>query len=189
MNAYVDIHLRPDPEFPTTTLMSALFSKLHRVLASLKAENIGVSFPRHKVGVRARALGDLMRLHGNTDALNELMANPWLTGMRDHVLVASPAAVPADAQYRIVCRRQFKTNAERLRRRLVRRLNESPEKAREKIPDSVEQQVELPFVQLGSHTTGQRFSLFIEHGELQNEPVFGRFNSYGLSQDATVPWF
>jgi CRISPR-associated endonuclease Csy4 len=189
MNAYIDIRLRSDPEFPATMLMSALYSKLHRALVSLKAENIGVSFPRHKVGVRARTLGELLRLHCSTDELSNLMTKPWLTGMRDHVIVADPAVVPTDAQYRRVCRRQFKTNAERLRRRRVRRHDETLEQARQTIPDSVEQQVELPFVQLASQSTGQRFSLFIEHGKIQKEPASGSFDSYGLSQDATVPWF
>ena len=50
-------------------------------------------------------------------------------------------------------------------------------------------QITLPFVQISSRSTGQRFALFIEHGQLQSQPALGRFNHYGLSTEATVPWF
>lgn len=37
MDAFVDIALLPDPEFPATTLLNALFSKFHRGLVGLEA--------------------------------------------------------------------------------------------------------------------------------------------------------
>ncbi|MCL1552323.1 type I-F CRISPR-associated endoribonuclease Cas6/Csy4, partial [Xanthomonas nasturtii] len=56
--------------------------------------------------------------------------------------------------------------------------------------DAVAEQLSLPFVVLGSCSTGQAsFPLFIRHGPLLSEPKNGSFNSYGLSQEATVPWF
>jgi CRISPR-associated endonuclease Csy4 len=117
------------------------------------------------------------------------MERPWLTGMADHVALNGREDVPDGAAHRVVCRRQFKTSAERLRRRRAKRHNESLEHARAQIPDSVEREVSLPFATLRSLSTGQRFSLFIEHGEIRNTPAQGTFNRYGLSQEATVPWF
>ena len=38
MDAFVDLTLLPDPEFPATTLMNALFSKLHRGLVGPEIE-------------------------------------------------------------------------------------------------------------------------------------------------------
>ena len=38
-------------------LMGALYNKLHRALFDLESDDIGVSFPLHKHGVRARSLG------------------------------------------------------------------------------------------------------------------------------------
>ena len=61
--------------------------------------------------------------------------------------------------------------------------------AREAIPDTVEERLELPFVVLTSQSTGQKFRLFIEHGPLRERPAQGRFSHYGLSRIATVPWF
>lgn len=187
MNEYIDIRLLPDPEFPVPMLMGALYGKLHRALFDLKSGRIGVSFPEHTR--RPRALGDVLRLHGSAEALDELMDQGWLKGMRDHVDVAARAPTPSEVQYRVVRRRQFKTNAERLRRRRARRHNETLEQAREKIPDSVEKKVGLPFAMLRSQSTGETFPLFIEHGELQSSPCDGTFNQYGLSGKATVPWF
>lgn len=182
---YIDITLLPDPEFSHVHLLGALVAKLHRVLVQLRSEDIGVSFPEH----RPRNLGAVLRLHGNEAALQALMAEPWLQGMRDHVRLAELAGVPAGAAHRQVTRRQFKTSAERLRRRRMRRKGETHEQARAAIPDSVERRPELPFVQLRSASTDQPFCLFIEHGPELEQASAGSFNSYGLSLGASIPWF
>lgn len=184
---YVDIHLRPDPDFPAGQLMGALFSKLHRRLVELDMKTIGVSFPAHQM--KPRDIGDHLRLHGSPTDLSTLLASPWLGGMREHADIRDTTAVPKDATHRSVSRRQFKTNAERLRRRRMRRHQESEETVQEKIPNSVERRVALPFVQVRSSSTGQRFSMFIEHGPEQSQPTSGAFNSYGVSRTATIPWF
>ena len=187
---YIDITLLPDPEFSHAHLLGALLCKLHRALVQLKSSDLGVSFPQHiNAPLSKRTLGSLLRLHGAPAALQALMIEPWLKGMRDHVQVSELAAVPADAQHRMVQRRQFKTNADRLRRRRMVRKGETAEQAAAAIPDTVERKPNLPFAQLRSSTTGQPFCLFVEHGPLQPQAVAGSFNTYGLSLSATVPWF
>lgn len=187
---YIDITLLPDPEFSQAHLLSALVSKLHRALVQHGAGDIGVSFPQHVSTPRQqRTLGNVLRLHGTPAALQTLMEQDWLKGMRDHITLIPLAAVPHDAAHRQVQRRQFKTNAERLRRRRMRRKGETAEQATAAIPDSVERRPHLPFVQLHSSSTGQPFCLYVEHGPLQAHPTPGSFNAYGLAQEATVPWF
>ena len=187
---YIDITLLPDPEFSHAHLLGALLSKLHRALVQRKASDIGVSFPQHvNAPLSKRTLGAVLRLHGSPAALQALMAEPWLKGMRDHVQVSDLAAVPVGVQYRMVQRRQFKTNADRLRRRRMARKGETAEQAAAAIPDTVERKTNLPFAQLRSSSTGQPFCLFVEHGTLQPQAVVGSFNTYGLSLSATVPWF
>jgi len=188
MDYHIDIRLVLDPEFPATILMGAMFGKLHRALVELQTTDIGVSFPEHQQRSK-KNLGALLRLHGTTSGLQRLMTTHWLRGMRDHVTLSNIIEVPADAQHRLVRRRQFKTSAERLRRRRARRHGETIEQAREQIPDSIERKVPLPFVMIPSQSTAQRFPIFIEHGKIRAEPLIGTFNSYGLSQGATVPWF
>lgn len=189
MNHYVEFRIVPDPEFEQATLMNALFSKLHRVLVAQQSHAIGVSFPAYQQGRNNRSLGEVLRLHGSREALNSVMDTHWLRGMRDHLDIQACQPIPAKVSYRTVQRKQFKTNVERLRRRRAARHNETLEQARAHIPDSVTRQVALPYVQLTSQSTQQRFCLFIEHGEEISTPREGTFNCYGLSATATVPWF
>ncbi|MEQ5800762.1 type I-F CRISPR-associated endoribonuclease Cas6/Csy4 [Halomonas sp. H10-9-1] len=189
MDHYLDIHLRPDPDFSPALLMGALYSKLHRALVDLEADDIGVSFPDHKLGVRARSPGDRLRLHGRGTRLEQLMANAWLTGMRDHVVQQTIQDVPAETRYRVVRRRQFNTGSPSRAKRYAQRHGIAIEEAQRLMQAPAERQITLPFVQVSSRSSGQRFALFIEHGQPQSQPVAGRFNHYGLSSEATVPWF
>ena len=186
MDHYLDIQTLPDPEFPVNTVLGALVSKLHRGLVALEADDIGISFPEHE---QQPPLGSRLRLHGTENRLQALMDVNWLRGMRDHVAVRDITKIPDEVGHRTVRRRQYKTNVERLRRRRMKRHQESYEEACRHIPDSVERRVQTPFLIVRSQSTGQAFSLFIEHGEIQREPMTGRFSTYGLSSEATVPWF
>lgn len=187
MDHYVDIDLRPDPEFPPHQLMAALYAKLHRALVAQGNTAIGVSFPGFDS--KAPHLGAQLRLHGGHSVLSMLLAGDWLTGMRDHVALTPPAPVPDNAKHRCVARVQVKSSPERLRRRLMRRQNIDEQEARRRIPDESARFAHLPFIQLRSTSTGQTFRLFIEHGPIQPTAATGDFNAYGLSQGATIPWF
>lgn len=188
---YIDITLLPDPEFSHLHLMSALVAKLHRALVERQNTDIGVSYPQHvEQPASRRTLGAVLRLHGTFDALQHLMTQDWLKGMRDHTLVAALRPAPAGAQHRTVRRRQFKTNADRLRRRRIQRKGETAEQAMAAIPDNVERRPDLPFVQLSSSSTGQPYCLFVEHGPLLSATSgSGGFNSHGLSKGSSIPWF
>lgn len=187
MDAYCELRLRPDPEFPATLLMNALFAKLHRALSAGNETRVGISFP--DVEEIKGTLGPRLRLHGNAEDLVRLNAGNWLQGMRDHLCVGEILPVPDNASHRRVCRVQAKSNPERLRRRAIRRLNLSPEAAAERIPDHAAERLNLPYLTVHSQSTDQQFRLFIQHEALRSEAVPGKFNAYGLSQTATVPWF
>ncbi|WP_249978923.1 type I-F CRISPR-associated endoribonuclease Cas6/Csy4 [Vreelandella olivaria] len=189
MDHYIDIRLRPDPYFAPEMLMGALVNKLHRALFDLQATNVGICFPAHKHGVRARTLGNHLRLHSEQAQLQQLMSGEWLTGMRDHAQVNELLAVPDNAQHINVARKQFNTGSPSRVKRYAKRHNISEEEAREIYAKVAGKCIELPFVTINSRSTQQRFSLFIEHGKLQEKPVVGPFNHYGLSPNATVPWF
>lgn len=187
MDAYLEIRLLADPEFAPTALMNALFSKLHRGLVTHGSGNIGVSFP--DVNKKSGAFGERLRLHGSHAELAQLMALNWTVGMQDHVTVSEITPVPAQARARLVRRVQAKSNPERLRRRLMARQGISVEQARDAIPESVAERLNLPYLILTSQSTGQQFRLFVEHLSVQEKMVMGKFSAYGLSSKATVPWF
>lgn len=188
MDSYIDIRLLPDPEFQSSTLMNALFSKFHRALVALKSSNIAISFP--EVDQTMPSLGRVMRLHGYQRVLEELMGKNWMHGMRDHTLILDLMPTPKDTSHIVVRRVQAKSSPERLRRRQMRRHNLTEGEVRQRIPDSVQgQKLKLPYVSLKSQSTNQNFRIFIEHLPPQKRPVEGDFNAYGLSAYATVPWF
>ena len=170
-------------------LMGALYNKLHRALFDLQATDVGVSFPAHKHGVRARTLGEHLRLHGTQARLEQLMAADWLTGMRDHTHVSEMLTVPADAQHINVARKQFNTGSPSRARRYAKRHNITEDEARQIYAKVAERRIQLPFVQVSSRSTQQRFSLFIEHGKPTAVATQGTFSHYGLSTSTTVPWF
>jgi len=183
MDHYIDIRLRPDPEFSAQTLLSALYSKLHRALAERGSSDIGISFPEYA----PRYLGPCLRLHGTRATLTEL-GDRWLTGMRDHCTLAPIQPVPADATHRRLIRVQAKSNPARLRRRHMRRHAVTAAQAQDAIADNVAERLDLPFIRLRSSSTAQSFPLFLRRGDPE-PPQPGSFNAYGLSQKATVPWF
>ena len=187
MDHYVNIDLRPDPEFSVYQLLAALYAKLHRALVTLESDAIGVSFPDSDS--KSPHLGARLRLHGKLGVLSTLLASDWLAGMRDHVALTQPVLVPANAKHRCVGRVQVKSNPERMRRRLMRRQHIDEQEARQRIPDESARLTQLPFIQLHSASSGQIFRLFIVHGAIQPNAVAGHFNAYGLSQGATIPWF
>ncbi|MCV6589551.1 MAG: type I-F CRISPR-associated endoribonuclease Cas6/Csy4 [Marinobacterium sp.] len=183
---YLQLTLLPDPEFSVHLLMDALLNKLHRALVSQQSDNIGISFPGwHQ---NPRSLGTQLRLHGSNAALQQLMADNWLRGMNDHLERSAISPVPDSATPGIVRRRHFKTSAERLRRRRMKRHNESYEQATAAIPATVERTPSLPWATLRSASSSQRFQLFIDQQPAKQHQA-GRFNCYGLSNQATVPLF
>jgi CRISPR-associated endonuclease Csy4 len=187
MDHFVDIEVRPDPEFPANQLMSVLFAKLHRGLVGLRTTGIGVSFP--KFDVTPPNLGTCLRLHGQRSVLLALMESDWLNGMRDHVVQSVPSLVPSNTQHRNLRRIQTKSSPARLRRRLMHRHDLNEQEALQRIPNEVARFSRLPFVQLRSTSTGQNFRVFFDNGPFQPSAVPGDFNAYGFSQTATIPWF
>jgi CRISPR-associated endonuclease Csy4 len=205
MDHYLDLRIRPDPEFSVAQLMSVLFQKLHLTLVDLRSTDVGISFPEFKD--KPPTLGACLRLHARAERLQAVIDHPHWSGLKDHLEIGRLAPVPAQVQYRVVSRAQAKSNPERLLRRQMRRHGyASMEEARQAAIESAmarhgvsEQEIASrvdrgqmlsePCVSVRSHSTGQAFRLFIKHGALRSQPSAGEFNSYGLGVHATVPWF
>lgn len=186
MDRYIEFRLLPDPEYGPTQIMNILYGKLHLALAELGTGDVGVSFPD---AGKMRTLGSRLRLHGSADALERLMRINWTTGMRDYVEQSSVMSVPDKTTFRSVYRVQAKSSPERLRRRMMKRHDVDAETAARQIPDSVSETLNLPFVQIKSLSSGKHFRLFFQFGPVEKEARNGIFSAYGLSREATVPWF
>ena len=184
---YIDIKVVPDAESGSTQLVGALYDHLHLALVQQQLEHLGISFPGYSLS--PRTLGNVLRLHGSDATLHRFLQTNWLKGMRDYVRLGEIRPAPSDAMHRTVQRRQFKTSAERLRRRRMRRKGETAEEAKAAIPSSMERRPDLPYIHLHSRSTRQPFCLFIAMGPLQAAAITGSFNSHGLGGPATIPWF
>jgi len=184
MNHYQDIVILPNPEIADSVLMAALFTQLHLKLVQAAEGRIGISFP--EVGV---TLGSRLRLHGTHQDLAKLEATGWHSTVKDYIFCKAVCPVPEGCQYRTVRRVQYKSNAERLRRRSVKKGWLTQEQAEQQISVLNERRGKLPFLTVKSHSNRHAWLLFIEHGPLRETPTEGVFSSYGLSSVATVPWF
>lgn len=186
MDHYIDVRLLPDPEFSERVLMKTLFSKLHRMLVQLNAEDIGISFPGYHL--KPKTLGPVLRVHGQHSSLSELLKVGWLLGMNDHIAPVSILQAPEAKGHLLVKRKQYKTNADRLRRRRMKRKGETWKQACEAIPNQQTVKADVPFISLHSRSTSQEFCIFIEQISVPEQKP-GTFNTYGLSAEATVPSF
>jgi CRISPR-associated endonuclease Csy4 len=116
MKFYKEIKLLPDPEFKETLLMNILFSRLHVVLADKGNGEVGISFPHFD-----KTLGNVIRLHGTSEALERIQSLRWLKGLNDYINEKDILQVPENCQYRVVKRAQTKSSVERLYRRSVKK--------------------------------------------------------------------
>ncbi|WP_114417350.1 type I-F CRISPR-associated endoribonuclease Cas6/Csy4 [Marinospirillum perlucidum] len=184
MDHFIDIKVLPDPEFNATTLMNALYAKLHRGLVTLQNESLGVSFP-----AAGKTPGDLLRLHGTKPDLERLMELNWIKGLGDYTATTELQLVPADLQQVRIRRIQSKMTAARIRRSVARNTDKSLDEQQATELLEKRQPLKLPYLMLKSQSTGQQFPLHFEQKAVGTEAVSGTFNSYGFSQTATLPWF
>lgn len=184
MNGYQDFRVLPEPEVNGGVLMATLFGRIHLALVAAGEGKVGVSFPE-----LAKTPGCLLRLHGEHSNLQRVFQHLNLHGLRDYLHVGEISDVPDGAQYRTVMRVQVKSSVTRLLRRSVRKGWITEEEAAVRLSTAVDKSCSLPFIPVKSQSNGQTFRLFIEQGKLQADPAPGRFNYYGFSTAATVPWF
>lgn len=193
MTHYLDITLAPGAETCANHLLAAVYSRLHIALAELEYDDIAISFPGYSYEPERKrkdlnTLGTALRLHGTAQALDQLMATEWLAHLREQVAMASPRAVPPGAGSLKVRRIQIHSSPARIRRRQMKRHGLTEAEALAIYPDGDGKTTDLPFLRLCSHSNVNPFLLFISQSPATQASV-GRFNAYGLSVNATVPWF
>ena len=187
MDHFVDVVLRTDPELPTHILLGAVYAKAHQWLVSQRSTDIAICFPEYSL--RPPSLGRRLRLLSSQNTLQLMMQSNWVYGLQDFVSLSAVVAVPESVEHRTLRRVQVKSSPERLRRRLMKRHGLDAAEARARLPDSLAATLPLPYIHVQSRSTQQSFRLFLQLGPPVPERVDGAFNSYGLGQAATVPWF
>jgi CRISPR-associated endonuclease Csy4 len=183
MKHYVEIVIQPDDEMRENVLLNKVYSKLHKALFTLKTTEIAVSFPKYKV-----LLGNVMRIHGTESKLSELQDTNWLGGLSGYCQVSSIQTVPDDVSYKIISRIQSNMTEAKLRR-LIKRGSISETKIKQYKVKMFQKGLDNPYFELQSNSNGHKHRRYIQFGELRKEAKKGVFDSFGLSKNATVPWF
>ncbi len=184
MNHYFNITLLPDTEMPATVLMNAICAKLHKQLYDVQSKTIGISFPKYDV-----TLGNVLRIHGSEADLQKLHAANWVGGMNGYCKIGEISVVPANAKHRTGSRKQSTMSQSKLKR-LLKRGTITDDKVKDyKAKMFAEKGLDKPWLDFVSSSNGNRHRRYIELGELQDTPIKGEFDYFGLSKTATVPWF
>ncbi|MDF1583142.1 MAG: type I-F CRISPR-associated endoribonuclease Cas6/Csy4 [Methyloprofundus sp.] len=183
MNYFIDIKIKPDAEMRENVLLNKVISKLHKALFSLKSTEIGVSFPNYKV-----LLGNVIRLHGAEARLSELQNMHWLGGLSGYCQVAPIQTVPDNVAYRNISRIQSNMTEAKLRR-LLARGSISTEEIKKYKAKMFTLGLDNPYLELESTSTGHKHRRYLNFSEETVLPVTGKFDFFGLSKTATIPWF
>lgn len=193
MKHYIEITLLPDAEVGLGFIWQKVYRQIHLALVEIKdvdeKVNIGVSFPKY--GSKTFPLGDTVRLFGKTpEDLKAVRLDHWLERLSDYVSMTGVQKVPQSIEAHVCFRRkQPKMDFMKRVEKQAERHGVSIEAALEHFKNyDKEHQLTLPFVQAYSQTWKQYFLLFIEKNSTPSY-MAGAFDTYGLSKEATVPWF
>ena len=203
MNYYIEITLIENPDKSLYQLWTDLYTQLHLAFVEQKddAEQIayGVSFPQYRLHEQKQLghLGSKIRIFANSLAeLEKLDLQKWLDRLEDYVHVTRPREVPQDkitgyANYNRT--RPLKNKQTRILHQAKRR-NISVEESAKYFEQFTERKRGEPFIQLKSQSSSDidqpkhEFNLYISKQNVDAEHL-GKFGTYGLSQNSTVPEF
>jgi CRISPR-associated endonuclease Csy4 len=183
MDFYINVQLNPDAEMPVNRLLNVMYTKFHKALCDLKSENIGVSFPAYRV-----LLGKQIRIHGSSANLAALQQLNWIGDLAGHCDTSQILVVPKSHLYRTVGRRQTTMSNAKLNR-LLKRGSINDEDVKQYKAKMFSKGLDNPYLELVSGSSGHKHRRYIEFGELRAQPLLGKFDQFGLSKTATVPWF
>lgn len=197
MKYYIDITLLPDAEANLGFLWQKVYQQIHIALVenkiAAKQSAIAVSFPKY--GNTVFPLGDKLRLLANKQVqLSQLNIEKWLSRLMDYTHIKPIKEVPLTVnQFARFKRKQFKSNLIKEAKRRAKYKGESLEVALEHFKH-YQAESSLAFINMTSLSMerdisiNRNFKLFIER-EILDKQEQGVFNCYGLSKDATIPWF
>lgn len=203
MNYYIELTLIENGNTTLYKTWSKIFTQIHLAFVEQKDSNnqivYGVSFPEYRFNDQAKIgfLGSKIRIFAPTkEALEALNLNLWLVRLLDYVHIQSIKEVPTNVnQYAIYKRKQMKgvnrvqKDRARFAQSYAKANNISLDEAMELYQNMSVRETHLPFIQMLSLTSDQRFKLFIEKQMISGNSSEKLFTTYGLSAGASVPEF
>lgn len=191
MKYYQDITLIPDGEVTLSFLWTKIFTQLHLTLAEeQRREGIvktALAFPTYQ----DKGLGNKIRiLAPSAEQLERLHLKQMLGRLSDYVHMTNVREIMEHriTGYSIYSRYQPDESVERKARRYVQRHEGISYEEAIHLLNQQRKESDLPYIQIKSLSSSQRFSLFIKKKSCKEEQQ-GLFSAYGLSDRATVPEF
>ena len=188
MDSYFEIKALPNPEIIQSTVVSYLMQSLHQLLPEF-AGHIGIDFPGYG---QQRTLGGILRVIGNGDDMRKLRDRAESSpDIANYALITPMNSIPASITQYIACTRVHARGASRLKRLKLRHQAKGTwtDELEAQVNSKLELGLHLPYVNLQSGSTSQRFKLFIKRSITNNQGT-GLFNAYGLSLgEANLPKF
>ncbi len=129
-----------------------------------------------------------MRIHGEKSVLHNLQSINWIGGMKGYCDVSEIMLVPKNSKFRTASRKQTTMSQAKLRR-IIKRESISKEETKRYKEKMFSKKLNEPYLELLSLSNRKKYRSYIEFGELLDQPVYGKFDQFGLSKTATVPWF
>lgn len=200
MKYFLDITLLPDAEANLGFLWQKVFQQVHIALVDNKIgdNESAVAISIINYGDKDFPLGNQLRLLANTEeALQKFDIHRWLNRLSDYCHVKPIKPVPTDvSQYAGFKRKSVKSIEKKAERRAVHLNKPYDEVLAYLRKENRSEECKLPFINVESQQTKKRlelgespfFFIFIER-VLTDKPIEGKFDCYGLSKTATVPWF
>lgn len=198
MKYYIDITLLPDAETGLGFIWKKVFQQVHIALADNKvgANESPIAISIVGYGDKVFPLGNKLRLLAvSQEVLASLNIGQWLARLADYCHVTTIKEVPSNiSQYAQFKRQQVKSIYKKAQSRAAHLNKTYDETLAFLLKNSDDVACRLPFVRVESQQAQQagqdknQFPLFIER-TLLSEATVGKFDCYGLSKTATVPWF
>ncbi|XKM13994.1 type I-F CRISPR-associated endoribonuclease Cas6/Csy4 [Orbaceae bacterium ac157xtp] len=186
---YIEINLVPQLELREHEVANHVMQQLHRCFVNYHGE-IGVSFPDCEKKYSA-PFGKI-RLFGKENSLSQLYSDLInVSDITNYAIISNVMPVPTHDGYLIVNRVRHKGPS--ALRRAEKRLKAQGKWSAE-VEKNMRQKWDIaalkgkPHFNLKSSSTGQDLTLWIKQKPCDKQ-VLGKFNSYGLSDEATVPNF
>ena len=184
---YTELTAIPQAEMLQSEVMGFLVENIHKIIPKYEGR-IALSFPAY---IPNRSLGAIIRIFGEEGEIVEIFNK--LQKLADYALIQEPTKIPEFRKFASFSRYRPKNPTNSALNRLEKRAKKRGINATE-IESYKRQWLAkyhssfMPFVYLKSSSTGQKMPLYIK---MQEKPKAeeGMFNSYGLSQRATVPLF
>lgn len=183
MDYFIEIKLQKNQEIRPNLLLNHVYTNLHKRLYDVQTKSIGVSFPDYRI-----TLGNRIRIHGNNEDLTLFQSVDWLGDLKKLCQIGDMERIPQDVQYRTISRVQSTMSQAKLRRLIKRGTIDEADVKKYKI-EMLKKGLDNPYVELVSASNGKLHRRYFQFGDLQSEGVSGEFDSFGLSKQATVPWF